>query len=82
MVSNGTDNMVMPVAPMYGGYNGCNGNGFGRPQAFAQGLFQLSLLRAVQQSCGYYGAGHAPFKLCRVLSAYVDANYTAFIKDN
>ena len=21
MVSNGTDNMVMPVAPMYGGYN-------------------------------------------------------------
>lgn len=29
MVSNGTDNMVMPVAPMYGGYNGCNGNGFG-----------------------------------------------------
>ena len=29
MVSNGTDNMVMPVAPMYGGgYNGCNG-GFG-----------------------------------------------------
>lgn len=31
MVSNGTDNMVMPVAPMYGGYNGCNGNGFGRP---------------------------------------------------
>lgn len=29
MVSNGTDNMVMPVAPMYGSYNGCNGNGFG-----------------------------------------------------
>lgn len=31
MVSNGTDNMVMPVAPMYGaGYNGgCGGFGFG-----------------------------------------------------
>ena len=31
MVSNGTDNMVMPVAPMYGaGYNGgCNGFGWG-----------------------------------------------------
>lgn len=31
MVSNGSDNMVMPVAPMYGGMNGgCGfGNGFG-----------------------------------------------------
>lgn len=30
MISNGTDNMVMPVAPMYGGNGGCGfGNGWG-----------------------------------------------------
>ena len=42
MVSNGTDNMVMPVAPMYGGYNnGCNGFGFGGDWAWIILLFLL-----------------------------------------
>jgi hypothetical protein len=28
-LSNGSENMVMPVAPMYGGYGSGIGNGFG-----------------------------------------------------
>ena len=44
MVSNGTDNMVMPVAPMYGtGYNGgCGGFGFGGDWAWIILLLLLS----------------------------------------
>ena len=40
MISNGTDNMVMPVAPMYGG----NGGGCGFGNGWGDGWWILLLL--------------------------------------
>lgn len=61
MVSNGTDNMVMPVAPMYGGYNnGCNGFGFGGDWAW---IILLLLLGGNGWGNGFgnYGDGVMPY---------------------
>lgn len=63
MVSNGTDNMVMPVAPMYGaGYNGgCNGFGWGGDWAW---IILLLLLGGNGWGNGFgggYGDGVMPY---------------------